>query len=136
MKNTTRNTLALALIAALASPVLLQAAEKSTPAGDAPMMQGSSATMPAQMQGQMQARMQSMQARMQAMQQTTDPQARMSIMSAQMQDMQSMMKDFNTGCPMGGGAGGPGMMGGGMQGGPGMAGPMHGMQGQAATPAK
>jgi len=46
----------------------------------------------------------------------------MSIMSAQMQDMQAMMKDFNTGCPMGGGAGGPGMMGGGMHGGPVMAG--------------
>lgn len=133
MKMTTRNTLALALIAALASPALLQAAEKSAPAGNAPMMQGAPATMPAQMQAQMQSRMQSMQARMQVMQKTTDPQARMPMMSAQMQDMQAMMKDFNSGCPMGGGAGGPGMMGGApqgsMQGGP-------GMHGQVVPPAK
>ncbi|MGA9394716.1 MAG: hypothetical protein WBV56_05160 [Azonexus sp.] len=125
MKTIRKSSIAIAIAAALTAPAVLFAAEPVSPA-----------PMTAQMQPQMQARMQAMQARMQAMQQTTDPAARMPIMSAQMQDMQAMMKDFNTGCPMGGGAGGPGMMGGGMHGGPGMAGQMPGMHGQAVTPAK
>jgi len=110
MKTLPRKLLAIALSAALSAPLVLLAAEKTTPA--------------APLHDQMQARMQAMQARMQAMQQTEGA-ARMPMMAAQMEDMQAMMKDFGAGCPMGGGQGNMGMSG--QQGMPMMPG-MHGSQ--------
>ena len=120
MRTVTRNSLILALLAALASPLALQAADRTAPEPPRPIAQGGPGNMTPQMQAYMQRRFQSMQARMQTMQNMHDPQAMMPMMHAQMQDMQAMMHDFNTACPMGG-PGGPGMMGG-----PGMGGQMPG----------
>lgn len=143
MNTKSRTAIRLAMVAALASPVVLFAATGNADhhPEQAAAQNVAASSMPAN-QAQMQARMQAMQARMQAMQKSSDLQARMPMMTAQMQDMQAMMKDMNTGCPMASGQGGMGMMGGaqsgmmgnGMHGGPGMGGQMGGMQGHAPMP--
>lgn len=115
MKTLSRKALTLLLVAGLATPVALFAADPAAdehtghhPDQAAPTADAAGKPMPAtppmqdKMPG-MQMRMEAMQTHMEAMQKTTDPQERMQMMKTHMEEMQAMMKEMKAGCPMAGG---------------------------------
>ena len=103
MRTPFKRIAALILLAALATPAAVLAADPDPhhPA------QAQSAKVPGKLSqaaaGQIQERMH---ARMLAMRNTSDPQTRQEMMMAQMQDMTEMMAMTGSGCPMMGGQGG------------------------------